>query len=132
VAIVVIGLVAVVLTFSRLQTPERLSVPEGAKSGQLNMAPCQYPTAAGDYDADCGTLVVPEDRNDPGSRWIALPVVRIKAKAKTSDIPIVRLGRGPGVTNMEFEDASRRAQGQADRAAMAAATRRLLAADRGR
>ena len=35
-----------------------------------------------------------------------------QAKAKTSDIPIVRLGGGPGVTNMEFEDASRLAQDQ--------------------
>jgi len=112
VAIIVIGLVVVVLTLPRLQTPERASVPESAKSGQLDIASCQYPTAAGEYEADCGTLMVPENRNDPGSRLIALPVVRIKAKAKTSDIPIVRLGGGPGVTNMEFDDASRLAQDQ--------------------
>jgi pimeloyl-ACP methyl ester carboxylesterase len=111
-AIIVIGLVAVFLTFSRLQTPERASVPEGATSGQLHMASCRYATAAGDYQADCGNLMVPENRNDPSSRLIALPVVRIKARAKTSDIPIVRLGGGPGVTNMEFEDASRLAQHQ--------------------
>jgi hypothetical protein len=46
-------------------------VPEGAKAGDLVLAPYTYATEGGDYDADCGTLVVPENRADPRSRLIA-------------------------------------------------------------
>jgi hypothetical protein len=41
------------------------------------MHPCTYPTENGAYRADCGTLVVPENRADPRSRLIALPVTRV-------------------------------------------------------
>ena len=57
-----------------------VSVPPGAHAGQLTMQSCTYPTENGSYAADCGTLVVPEDRADPHSRLIALPVVRIRAR----------------------------------------------------
>ena len=61
----------------------------------------------GDYAADCGTLVVPENRADPQSRLIALPVTRIRARSAHPAEPIFRLEGGPGVTNMEFAKASR-------------------------
>ena len=40
--------------------PDSMSVPEGAKAGQIFLEPCSYPTENGSYDAECGTLVVPE------------------------------------------------------------------------
>ncbi len=58
-----------------------VSVPAGAKAGQLTLHPCHYGTEQGSYAADCGTLVVPENRVDPKSRLIALPVTRIKARS---------------------------------------------------
>ena len=61
----------------------------------------------GSYAADCGTLVVPENRADPKSRLIALPVTRIRARSDDPAEPIFRLEGGPGGTNMEFERASR-------------------------
>ncbi len=39
-----------------------MSVPAGAKAGQLTLHPCHYGTEQGGYAADCGTLVVPENR----------------------------------------------------------------------
>ena len=51
-------------------SPETVAVSQGAHAGQLTMHPCTYP---GGYRADCGTLVVPEDRADPRSRLIELP-----------------------------------------------------------
>ena len=39
-----------------------VSVPEGARAGQLTLKSCDYGTEDGDYEADCGTLVVPENR----------------------------------------------------------------------
>jgi pimeloyl-ACP methyl ester carboxylesterase len=86
------------------------SVPVGAKAGDLVLEPCTYATEDGGYGADCGTLVVPENRADPRSRLIALPVVRIHARSEHPAEPIIYLEGGPGGTNMEFEAASRFAE----------------------
>ena len=83
------------------------SVPQAAHAGQLTMQPCTYPTENGAYRADCGTLYVPEDRANPRSRLIALPVTRVLARSSHPLAPIFRLNGGPGVTNMTFPDASR-------------------------
>ena len=88
-------------------SPETVSVSQGAHAGQLTMHPCTYPTENGGYRANCGTLVVPENRADPRSRLIALPVTRILARSSHPLAPIFRLNGGPGVTNMTFPQASR-------------------------
>ena len=82
-------------------------VPAGARAGDLILEPCTYTTEDGTYPADCGTLVVSEDRSDPDARLIALPVTRIHARSADPGEPIFRLEGGPGVTNMTFFDASR-------------------------
>jgi len=84
-----------------------VSVPQGAHAGQLALHPCSYATKKGAYAADCGTLVVPENRHDPQSRLIALPVKRIKALSANPREPVFRLQGGPGLTIMDFPDASR-------------------------
>src|SRR5580765_2138448 len=86
---------------------ETYSVPSGAHAGQLTLHPCHYKTEKGSYAADCGTLVVPENRHDARSRLIALPVKRIRAISAHPAEPVFRLQGGPGITNMSFEDASR-------------------------
>jgi len=88
-------------------SPETVSVSQGAHAGQLTMHPCTYPTENGGYRADCGTLVVPENRADPRSRLIALPVTRILARSSHPLAPIFHLNGGPGITNMTFPQASR-------------------------
>jgi pimeloyl-ACP methyl ester carboxylesterase len=88
-------------------SPETVSVSPGAHAGQLSMHPCTYPTENGGYRADCGTLVVPENRADPRSRLIALPVTRILARSSRPLAPIFHLNGGPGITNMTFPQASR-------------------------
>jgi pimeloyl-ACP methyl ester carboxylesterase len=82
-------------------------VPAGAHAGDLTLKPCTYPTEAGAAAADCGTLVVPENRADPASRLIALPVTRIKATSPNPAEPIFYLEGGPGITNTKFSQASR-------------------------
>src|ERR1700729_2243387 len=84
-----------------------VSVPAGAHAGQLTMHPCTYSTEKGASAADCGTLVVPENRADPHSRLIALPVIVIRAHSAHPGAPIFRLQGGPGISNMVFPDASR-------------------------
>jgi uncharacterized membrane protein YdfJ with MMPL/SSD domain/pimeloyl-ACP methyl ester carboxylesterase len=84
-----------------------VSVPAGAKAGQLTLHPCRYGTEQGSYAADCGTLVVAENRARPGSRLIALPVTRIEARSAHPGAPVFRLEGGPGISNMHFAKASR-------------------------
>ena len=84
-----------------------VSVPSGAHSGQLTLKSCNYTTENGTSAAECGTLVVPENRHDPNSRLIALPVTVIRARSAHPGVPIFRLQGGPGITNMQFPDASR-------------------------
>src|SRR4051794_31963389 len=86
---------------------DAVSVPSGAHAGELTLHPCNYTTEKGSYAADCGTLVVPENRHDAQSRLIALPVTRIRATSAPAAEPVFRLQGGPGITNMSFEDASR-------------------------
>jgi pimeloyl-ACP methyl ester carboxylesterase len=88
----------------------KVSVPAGAKAGQLSLHPCHYGTEQGSYAADCGTLVVPENRANPGSRLIGVKVIRIKARSAHPGAPVFRLQGGPGVTNMKFARASRLAE----------------------
>jgi pimeloyl-ACP methyl ester carboxylesterase len=109
--IVALALIAVVvagLAYLRFAPDaDPVSVPKGAQAGDLILESCEYGTEKGNYEADCGTLVVPENRADPQSRLIALPVTRIRARSGNPAEPIFRLQGGPGVTNMEFSQASR-------------------------
>ena len=73
----------------------------------MTLERCNYTTEDGTSAADCGTLVVPENRHDPNSRLIALPVTRIRAHSAQPGVPVFRLQGGPGITNMEFPAASR-------------------------
>ncbi|MFD4636068.1 alpha/beta fold hydrolase [Lentzea sp. NPDC058436] len=108
--VVALGLTgAVLLGLATLAVlPERTTtVPDGAAPGSLTMRPCEYDTEAGALAADCGTLVVPENRRDPASDLIALPVTRIRATTPNPGVPVFRLGGGPGATNLNFPQASR-------------------------
>ena len=109
VALAVIGVLAAGLAYLRFAPGDnRVSVPAGAKAGDLSLHACTYATEDGDVPADCGTLVVPENRADPKSRLIALPVTRIRARSsRRAAEPIFRLEGGPGLSNMTFPQASR-------------------------
>ena len=111
VALVVIGIVVLVLGYVHVSSgDDAVSVPSGAKAGDLILDDCRYATEQGGYDADCGTLVVPENRHEASSRLIALPVTRIRARSADPAEPIFRLQGGPGITNMTFPMASRYAE----------------------
>ena len=107
-ALVLVGLAVLGLAYLRFWPGDgAVSVPKGAQAGDLILKRSSYDTEQGSYVADRGTLVVPENRADPGSRLIALPVTRIRARSDQPREPIFRLQGGPGVTNMSFAKASR-------------------------
>ncbi len=109
VALVVIGVMLLGLAYIGFAPGgAAVSVPQGAHAGQLAMMhPCTYATEKGAMPADCGTLVVPENRASSKSRLIALPVTRILARSSHPLTPIFHLNGGPGITNMTFPQASR-------------------------
>jgi pimeloyl-ACP methyl ester carboxylesterase len=107
VALAVIAALTLGLAYVAFDDNGRVAVPAGARAGDLILEPCTYATENGDYPADCGTLVVPENRADPDSRLIALPVTRIHSGAINAREPIFRLEGGPGVPNMTFPLANR-------------------------
>lgn len=79
-------------------------VPEGAQAGELvDLQPCAYKAGETEYSADCGTLVVSENRSDPDSRLIALPVIRVHALSNSPAEPIFFLQGGPGGSNQHFQ-----------------------------
>jgi pimeloyl-ACP methyl ester carboxylesterase len=107
VALVLIAVVVAGLAYLRFALDaDTVAVPRGAKAGDLILERCDYGTEDGSYEADCGTLVVPENRHKAGARLIALPVTRIRARSGKASIPIFRLQGGPGLTNMDFARAS--------------------------
>ena len=108
VALVVIGVLLLGLTYIGFAPGDATtSVPAGAKAGGLTMHACTYATEKGAMPADCGTLVVPENRASSKSRLIALPVIRILARSSHPLAPIFHLNGGPGITNMTFPQANR-------------------------
>jgi pimeloyl-ACP methyl ester carboxylesterase len=78
------------------------AVPDGAAAGDLALEPCEFEADSGSYPADCGTLVVAEDPADPGSRLLALPVLRVRAQTDDPQEPVFFLTGGPGESNIEY------------------------------
>lgn len=64
--------------------------------------PCRIKVDGKRITANCTTLTVPENRNDPHSRLISLPVMHIPATGPNPAEPIFHLNGGPGMSNMSF------------------------------
>jgi pimeloyl-ACP methyl ester carboxylesterase len=98
------ALLAALLTACGGQKEAPITVPAGAQAGDLvDLEPCTYEANDVEYAADCGTLVVPENRSDPDSRLIALPVIRVRATGGNPSESIFYLQGGPGGSNMHFQ-----------------------------
>ena len=87
------------------KSPTVVAVPGNAQAGNLTgLHDCEYQPADSKtkYAAECGTLVVPENRDKPGSRLIALPIVRIAATGADPAEPVFYLQGGPGQSNLSW------------------------------
>ena len=102
----IIALLTILLAACAGPQKASVTVPPGAQADDLfGLEPCSYTLKTGmfssvEYAADCGRLVVPENRADPNSRLIAVPVIRIRATGDNPAEPIFRLAGGPGQSNM--------------------------------
>ncbi len=86
----------------RKEPEPRPHTPDGAVAGDFDVLPCVQVACEVEYAAECGTLIVPENRHDETSRLIALPVTRILASSDAPDEPIFHLTGGPGMSNMNY------------------------------
>lgn len=101
----VVGLVACGFLARKTSQPaEEYTVPVGAAVGDLTrLEECEFkPSKKKVYNAECGTLSVPENWDDEESRLIALPVVRIPATGKNPAEPVFFLAGGPGLFNISM------------------------------
>lgn len=76
------------------------TVPERAQAGEIvGLKPCTYKINNVEYEADCGILVVPENRTTTNSRLIALPITRVRSTGTSPKEPIFVMPGGPGISN---------------------------------
>jgi pimeloyl-ACP methyl ester carboxylesterase len=86
----------------RPPSEHQATVPAGARAGDLILHPCPVKIDGTEYRADCGVFVVPEIRDNPDTRLIALPVKRIHSADQNPAEPVFYLAGGPGQSNMSF------------------------------
>jgi len=99
-AIIVILLIITGCGGNKIKYPH---VPANSKAGSLISESGTFKTKSSKYKADFGTLVVPENRDKPGSRLIEIPVIRIHAKGDKAAEPVFGLTGGPGMSNMKWK-----------------------------
>lgn len=76
-----------------------MSLEPGQRAfGQIRFEPCslQAPGMPVSVEAQCGSLEVPENRDDPGSRRISLGIAWIPVDEGAEPDPVVLLAGGPG------------------------------------
>lgn len=74
-----------------------------AKSNSFVIESKPFKTGSGTYDADYGTITVPENRSKPASRFINIPFFRVHSHVKNSAEPIFFLSGGPGQSNLNWD-----------------------------
>ena len=80
-----------------------MEIPQNAQAGDvINLEVCTYEARDVEYAAECGDLVVPENRSDPDSRLISIPITRIHSTGNQTATPVFYLSGGPGESNMRF------------------------------
>lgn len=103
-AFAILSALGLLVTACAGPAPTPVAVPAGATAGEMRLEPCAVTVEARQYRADCGVLVVPENRSRADSRLIALPIKRIHASASSASEAIVFLDGGPGEElNLRFK-----------------------------
>lgn len=103
--ILIVFIIILVLTAWILLSMKKkaVTIPEGAHADQIFLTPCSVILEGKKFDADCGTLVVSENRSNPNANLIALPVKRIHSSNPNPLEPIFFFEGGPGQSNMTFK-----------------------------
>ena len=77
-------------------------VPDTVKSGTIIKQLTKFKVGDKLVDAECGYIIVPENRSNPNSNLIKVAFVRFKSKLRKSLPPVFFLGGGPGSESIQF------------------------------
>jgi len=77
------------------------SIPPDAKAGDIELQANVYMSNDTEFLCHTGFIVVPENRDNPASRLISIPITQIHATGNSSLEPIFFLNGGPGITNID-------------------------------
>lgn len=87
---------------STLAQSEFPYVPDTVKAGTVIKQFTKFKAGDKFVNAECGYVIVPENRNNPNSNLIKVAFVRFKSKLSKSLPPIFFLGGGPGSETIQF------------------------------
>jgi pimeloyl-ACP methyl ester carboxylesterase len=101
--LIILLVLSITAVFFAFKSKQKITLPPNAHAGDLTLEPCDYKKKTATQKTECGTLIVPENRINPTSRLLALPVKRIHSESTSPLEPIFYLGGGPGMSNMKFK-----------------------------
>jgi len=77
--------------------------PPDAKANSFVSKAKPFKIGSETYEADYGTITVPENRGKPASRLITIPYLRIRSHSQSPAEPIFLLSGGPGQGNIAWD-----------------------------
>ncbi len=84
----------------RMKYPD---APTTKQKNAFNLERGKFKTDSIAYDADFGTILVPQNRTGNDSKLIELPFVRIISKSSQKKDPVFALTGGPGMSNLNWK-----------------------------
>jgi pimeloyl-ACP methyl ester carboxylesterase len=75
----------------------------GAAAGSVVTEPRPLKIGSDEYEADYGTITVPENRSTSTSRLISIPFLRIHSPSTRPSEPVFGFAGGPGASNMTWD-----------------------------
>lgn len=97
-------LILAVLVIALSPSPAHASAPNAQSQSRFEPGPCPFEVAGPeDGKLDCGTLIVPENRDRAGGRTLRLAVAILRSSSPTPrQDPVVFLSGGPGGAFVRF------------------------------
>ena len=92
-----------VITSCKKPAPEPLIIPSNVHSGDIILNDGLFEVENHEYKSVQGSIFVYENRDNPESRLISLPIIRILATGSNPKAPIFILNGGPGASNLKFK-----------------------------
>ena len=98
--IVIVILITVLISCGNDEKKQAITVPPDTQAGSVYLEPDIYTVNEKKYESHRGVIVVPENRSDPDSRLIELPIIQVHATGDSVAEPIFYLTGGPGISNI--------------------------------
>jgi pimeloyl-ACP methyl ester carboxylesterase len=100
---VIFPLAAILVSGCSRSGPAFPVAPHNALAESITLEVRPFEIGSNRYEADFGTIAVPENRSKAVSRLISIPFLRIRSTAKNPAEPIFALSGGPGQSNMSWD-----------------------------